>query len=242
MTSKISWRARKFFLALQLTSLLALPTFAQAPQSKRLVGHYCNVGHKFAESGDYNAAIANFSRALTIDPDDITSRKERAASYLGVGRNADALADYDKLIALKPDVERYYQERALTNEKLHRLDKALLDYDQIIRLNPTRDTPHYRKAALYETLHDYSRAVAEYSLVIARNPKDDEAYTKRGHANFLRADYKSALKDLTEAIKLDPGYAARAYAERSKVYEKLGKIDLAEQDSKKAKSLNASDQ
>jgi tetratricopeptide (TPR) repeat protein len=79
-------------------------------------------------------------------------------------------------------------------------------------------------------------------LIIARNKKDDEAYTKRGHAAMLLGNYDLALTDCTHAIELDPGCGARAYDERSKVYERLGKHSLAEIDRGKAKALNAREQ
>ncbi len=79
--------------------------------------------------------------------------------------------------------------------------------------------------------------MAEYGIIIGRNSHDDEAFTKRGHAYLLMGEYNKALSDLSGAIALDPGYGAGAYEERSLVYEKMGKLDLAARDKQKAKSL-----
>ena len=68
----------------------------------------------------------------------------------------------------------------------------------------------------------------------AENLADD--YFLRGIDEWKAGNYKGAITDFTETIRLWPR-SARAYYGRAAVYEALGKSNEAAQDRKKAEEL-----
>jgi tetratricopeptide (TPR) repeat protein len=52
-----------------------------------------------------------------------------------------------------------------------------------------------------------NQIIGYYNAAIKRDPKDDDAYFHRGIANFYKGFLPLALADLSQASKLDPGYA-----------------------------------
>lgn len=62
------------------------------------------------------------------------------------------------------------------------------------------------------------------------------AYNGRGNGYLGLEQYKKAISDYNEAIRLKPDYAY-AYGNRALAYDKLGKSSKAVQDRKKMKEL-----
>jgi tetratricopeptide (TPR) repeat protein len=54
-------------------------------------------------------------------------------------------------------------------------------------------------------------------------------YFQRGNSHYKKGDYDLAIRDLTEAIHLDPK-GAGAYNNRGRAYRKKGEYDLAIRD------------
>ena len=59
--------------------------------------------------------------------------------------------------------------------------------------------------------------------------QEAEAAFERGRKSFENGDYDQAIKDYTEAVRLDPNYVA-AYSGRGICYQKKEKFDKAIKD------------
>ncbi len=86
-------------------------------------------------------ALADFDRAIAIDP-------QRADGYLGranalntLGRHAEALPDYDRAILLNPKLANAYVNRAIAYSQLEEYEKAIADYEKGLELDPKIDDP-----------------------------------------------------------------------------------------------------
>jgi tetratricopeptide (TPR) repeat protein len=72
---------------------------------------------------------------------------------------------------------------------------------------------------------NYDAAIAKYTEVIEQNPKHARAYTDRALAYKEKKDFKRALADFNEALRLQPeGYV---YYDRGVTYEEMGAVDKA---------------
>jgi hypothetical protein len=89
---------------------------------------YFNRGNKLFQLKRYDAAIADFSKAIAAYPNDELMYGSRAKSYYFLGKNQEALHDYDQAIALRPDNKRFYYDRALTYRALGNLAAAQEDF------------------------------------------------------------------------------------------------------------------
>ena len=67
------------------------------------------------------------------------------------------------------------------------------------------------------------------SLALARN--------NRGHLKYLKVDFYGAIKDYTEALKLDPNLAV-SYYNRGQIHYRMGRFSVAIEDLKKAVELD----
>jgi lipoprotein NlpI len=170
--------------------------------------------------GDFRAekreAVAQFSRAVALNPRYTTAYVMRAIAKYQLNDPQGALADYNKAIALNPKfAEAHYGRGVLKQEKLNDPQGALADYDRAIFLNPKYALAYYNRGVLKQSkLNDAQGALADYNLAISLNLKLASAYNNRGSLKGEKLnDAQGALADYDRAIALNPKLAV-AYANR----------------------------
>ena len=191
--------------------------------SRKMPVYYNNRGFAYGKKGDYDQAIADYDKALKLDP-------KYAAAYRNRGDAYEKKKDYDRAIA--------DYDRAIAD-----YDRAIADYDRAIRLKPKEAAAYKVRGDAYEKKGDYDQAIKDYDKALDLNPKYVAAYNNRGYAYDNRGDegdYDRAIADYDKALELKPknavAYNNRGYAYRNRgyTYERKADYDQAIDDYKKA--------
>ncbi len=105
-------------------------------------GAYLDRSVLLTAAGDYEAAVADDTASLELQPDLTEAYLDRGAALMELKRFADAAADYGHALALGPQQpEAVYFDRALAREDLGDIKGAYADYREAARLNPSWDRP-----------------------------------------------------------------------------------------------------
>jgi tetratricopeptide (TPR) repeat protein/transglutaminase-like putative cysteine protease len=173
---------------------------------------------------NFEEAAVDFGKALAKDPKDAYSRRERAAAYQDLGRIDEALADAEAMLKenAKDDGARSLKINILI--QAGRIDQALAEADAAIAADPKASVPHMAKAAVLDIAHRQADAQAEYDALLALN-RNAQGYITRSTLRPAQ-DYAAQLKDLDEALKLDPGNL-NALTRRAAVEAQHGQFDKA---------------
>jgi RNA polymerase sigma factor (sigma-70 family) len=165
----------------------------------------------------YDDALADFTKAIELDPGFTAAYFSRAGIYdarddMERRDYAKAVADYTRQLEIEPRDCSARHNRALACEQLRQYDKAIADYTEIIQ----GDT-------------DFSRLVDGKDKQVAL----DHHY--RGRVYFDKKDYANAIADFTEAVRLDPDIAkpeagGRIILRRGQAYQALKEYEKAQAD------------
>jgi tetratricopeptide (TPR) repeat protein len=102
---------------------------------------YLKRGNEYFGKGDYDHAIADYSKAISLNPDNIDAYGGRGNTYSFKGDSDSAIADYSQAISLDPNYATgaYYGNRA--QEYLTKGDfaPALADFEQLLRFRPSNN-------------------------------------------------------------------------------------------------------
>jgi tetratricopeptide (TPR) repeat protein len=90
----------------------------------------------FVNYGQSARALADYTKAIAVDPNFVEAWQGRGDELLEAGETARALADYEQVVRLTPDHFRGYDARGFAYEKLGERDKAIADYRKALSLEP----------------------------------------------------------------------------------------------------------
>jgi tetratricopeptide (TPR) repeat protein len=125
---------------------------------------------------EYEGAIADFSEALRLKPEDPIAHYHRANAYSDKGDYDKAIADYNAAIRFESDYIAAYKDRGNAYGYKGDWDKAIADESEAIRLSPEFVEAYFARAVLYSHKGSYDKAVADYDEVIRLNPDFVQAY------------------------------------------------------------------
>ena len=123
--------------------------------------------------GNAKAAIADFTAALRIEPND-SLIIGRARAYERLKKYDDAIADYTEVIRLNPKYVFAYGRRGELLLEKTRYEEALRDFEKMFEILKN-DGPYWARGRAYEKLNRLKRARADYRKVLERYPNHREA-------------------------------------------------------------------
>ncbi|MGC2063254.1 MAG: tetratricopeptide repeat protein, partial [Thermodesulfovibrionales bacterium] len=198
---------------------------------------YANRGLAFDRAGQYNRAIEDYDKAITLKPSDFEAYNNRGMAYQKIDQFAMAIEDFGATIAANPAFYQAYYNRAIVFEKMSRYDKAVEDYDRTIALNPSYTEAYNNRGIVFDSMGQYDKAIEDYDKAIALNPSNFETYYNLGIVYGKTALLDKAVEAFSRAIAINPNYPY-AYGSRGLAYFRLGRDDSALNDFNRALSLD----
>jgi len=102
-----------------------------------IVGAYVQRAEIYVNEGDYDRAIATFTNAISIDPNDAKPYFGRGVVYGQKGDRDRAIADFTSAIRLDPNNNaKTYFGRGMMYAQKGDLDRAIADWEAALRIDP----------------------------------------------------------------------------------------------------------
>jgi tetratricopeptide (TPR) repeat protein len=163
-------------------------------------------------------ALADYSKAVELDPKFIDAWFTRSSLYAVRKEYAKAIDDLTKVIQSKPGDYPALFNRGLYHEYIRDYDKAIADYSDVLdghadfsrsgssNAADLAHTYHYRGRVYHWYKHDYANAVADYTMALQLDPKIEMVHYRRGDAYHALAIYGKSEEDYLAALARDPEY------------------------------------
>lgn len=157
---------------------------------------------------DYRGAEADATEAIDRNPFLSDAYEVRGVARQNMGDNAGAVADYDLALRQLPDNRGIMFNKALALSDAGDNAGALSTLDQLLEVHPGFDAAYTGRAKVELALGDSVSALTDLDKALELNRNSANAYVMRADISMNRdRDYESALRDMNEAIKLQPRYA-----------------------------------
>jgi tetratricopeptide (TPR) repeat protein len=156
-------------------------------------------GIAHAEAGNYDAAIAEYDKALVMAPKFVEVNMARGDAQYRKGATDLAISDYSKVINANKKHADALLQRGLAFRDKGLTDQSISDLTRAIKV---QDHPMVRneRGKAYASKGDYKLAIADFTAVLKAAPEADivlmqraEAYDKSGHAAKAEADRQAAV-------------------------------------------------
>ena len=136
---------------------------------------YINRGVAYTKKGEVDRAIADYTKAIAIDPKLAQAYNNRGVVYKKKGEVDRAIADYTKAIALNPNLAGAYYNRGYAYTKKGKVDRAIADYTKAIALDPDDAEAYYNRGVVYGRKGDKEREIADFRKALEINPSYQNA-------------------------------------------------------------------
>jgi tetratricopeptide (TPR) repeat protein len=176
--------------------------------------------------GRNDAALANYDRALALQPDFIQALNNRGAVLKQMKRYGEALTSYDRALDLQPDHAEVLNNRAGVLHELKRYDEALANYDRALALRSGHAEALNNRGITLQALGRHAEALTSYDSALSLRPDFVEAFINRGITLYDLNRFDEALVDYDRALRLRPNNAD-ALSNRGNALRKLLRYDAA---------------
>jgi tetratricopeptide (TPR) repeat protein len=124
---------------------------------------YYNNGNNKQDKGDWAGAIADYNKAIEINPNFAKAYSNRGNAKRATRDLDGALADYNKAIEIKPDYGLAFYNRAIIKQNKGDLDGAMIDDNKAIELNPNFAQAYRARGIVKQLKGDNSGAAVDFN-------------------------------------------------------------------------------
>lgn len=239
-----------FKIKIIMKNLIKLLSFFVAIWLLNLMGCSvnCNIGasgsqdwfNKGVAAQNLDEQIANYTKAIEIDPDYGKAFVNRGIAKYNSGRFQEAINDYTQAMRLLPDDPKPFNNRGNAKRELGQNTEALLDYGIAIRIDTNCFEALTNRGITYGKLGKQKEAIADHNQAIRLQPNYALLYYNRATTNQTLGKYTESLPDYDQAIQLEANFL-NAYYNRGLSNKNLGNYTPAIKDFKKVLELDATD-
>lgn len=187
---------------------------------------WLNRGLAEAEAGRHEAAIADFDRALQLNPRSDLAWNNRGGCHAYLGRWQEALADFDRAVEARPKGD-YLINRGMAKQKMGDPAGAIADFSAAIEGDAANVRALCERADAYRAIEQWGRAMADYEAVLRLHPAHAQATFWLGAVRLQTGATEQAVRLLTRAIDLGCPDLGSAYLFLGMAYQRLGQTERA---------------
>jgi tetratricopeptide (TPR) repeat protein len=171
------------------------------------VPSYVERGLSLESHGDHEGAIAQYRKALALDPRSASAWDGLGSAHGNQGQLELAVEELTKAIELDPGSSRSHVNRGLARGKTGDAAGELADLDRAIALDAKNAWAYYNRGSARSDAGDFTGALSDFDLAVTLEPGQVEAWCNRGETRKHLGDRAGALADYSEAIARAPDLA-----------------------------------
>ena len=164
---------------------------------------YNNRGLAYFYLGQKERAIADYNKAIQLNPNDADAYNNRGNAYFYLGQHERAIKDYTKSIELNnSELHLPYNNRGNAYSDLGQHERAIADYNKAIQLNPNYAKAYYNRGIAYALTGNFNQALNDVNKAIQLEPNNANNYQLRGMIYQALGDNAKAQADFAKAKQL----------------------------------------
>jgi Flp pilus assembly protein TadD len=199
------------------------------PSAAERLARHRNLGKAFYENPTtQNEAVAEFRKALDLNPKSSRERLNYALALLRAGKTEDGIRELQAVQKQDPTLPHTWFNLGIAYKKAGEHERALEQFERMVKLTPDEPISHYNLGALYKLVGKPDAAIKEFETAAKLDPNLAaprfqlyNAYRTTGRTEEAKRELAvfQALKKQQEGAAIAEDVEWNAYAEVLDVME-----------------------
>jgi tetratricopeptide (TPR) repeat protein len=164
--------------------------------------------------------LAEYNKALSLDPNDAKTLFNRGNTYLALRDIDSAHKDFDRAINIMPNNPKFYHSKGLAYEDTKQYEDAITMFKKALEVSPDHIPSLYHLGLMQHKNDKLPEALESLTNVLKEIGEDRLVYEKRGLVYQDIKNHRAAIQDFDSATKIEPSFPDSYY------YRGLSKIEL----------------
>jgi tetratricopeptide (TPR) repeat protein len=204
----------------------ALRQLTQRVKNKPNAQNYLDRARIYALKSDFNAAIKDLNKVISLKGDVVDAHKLRAYCYGALNKQKNAQSDYVCYLQMRPKDVPVWIALGASYDRDNQPDKAIDAFSRAIVLKPKESSFYAFRADVYGRAGKFDKAALSINEGLKYDPKSRSCLYERAYLKELRKDRAGALQEFDRLIKQFPDFM-QARKERASIYEEKGDYEKA---------------
>jgi tetratricopeptide (TPR) repeat protein len=204
----------------------ALKQLNQRVKNKPNAQNYLDRARIFALKADFDAAIKDLNKVITLKHEIADAYKLRAYCFSASNKQKNAQSDYVHYLQLKPNDVPVWIALGASYDRDNQPEKAIVAFSRAIVLKPKESSFYAFRADVYGRAGKFDKAAFSINEGLKYDPKSRSCLYERAYLRELRKDKTGALQEFDRLIKQFPDFM-QARKERASIYEEKGDYEKA---------------
>ena len=187
---------------------------------------YNNLGNALLQKGHVNEAIAQYQKALQINPNRADADINLGNALIRKGSVDEAIAHYQKALQIKPDFAGAYYNLGDALIRKGSVNEAIAQYQKALQIKPDYAEAHVNLGNALLQKGSVDEALAHYQRALQIKPDFAEAHYNLGDALIRKGSVDQAIAHFQRALEIDPDFA-EAHINLGHALIRKGKMDEA---------------
>jgi Flp pilus assembly protein TadD len=158
--------------------------------------------YRLAEKGQRGEAIAEWRRALELNPRDPKTHNNLGRALAEQGELDEAIAHWQKALEVNPNYIEAHNNLGVAFIRRGKSDEAIAHFQKVLETGGQYAEVHNNLGWALDQKGKTDKAIAEYQKAIGINPKFAQAHFNLGNALYARGKTSEALAEWRRALAL----------------------------------------
>ena len=187
---------------------------------------YHSRGFTHFSQSQYDLALADFNKAIELDPASLVAYHNRGVVYFDLGQFPLAIADFTKAIDLGLGGKGSLHLRGVAYGKEERYDLAIDDLNRALEIDPHDASIYTNRGIFYLLKGQYKQTISDLSKAIELGSKNPAFYYfhlgfvlhKTGDKEAARENFTKARQVETDIVKKGADFLEKGTPETKRFY------------------------
>lgn len=140
---------------------------------------HTNIGNIKLFKGDKVGAIEEFSKAISMNSNNLDAIYNRGRVLIDLGDFSKAIIDFDRAVKIDPNFSGAYHNRGVAKYYLKNYTDAIADFNSAIRLNPKSGKAYFMLGICFLDLSKKESACANFQKAYSLNVEKAGVYLEK---------------------------------------------------------------